>query len=173
MSRDADAVYAAIDRWQGGLLIDDKTAAILREETATHSSAGTRRLSQYVLAATGGLVLLIAGGVFLDWAWPLLDKGARATVLGIVGVLVLIGGASFEGARRWRPASYLMQTSGLGLLLSGFIYSDSVWADQTLSGSLIGVLALVAPIVRPRYRATPSSGCSTGSSWQESSDWCR
>jgi hypothetical protein len=114
---------------------------------AGEAEAGTRRLSQYVLAATGGAVLLIAGGVFVDWAWPLLDRAARSVVLAVVGLGVLAAGAWIEGTRRWRPASYLMQTSGLGLLLGAFMYSEGAWEDMTLGGIVVGVLSLVAPIV--------------------------
>ena len=136
MSREVEAVYEAIERWADELLIDDDTATKLRLEAAQHASEGTRRLSQYLLAATGGAVLLIAGGVFLGWAWPVLDGGARAGLLGAAGVSVLIFGVRLEGAGRWLPASYLMQTTGLGLLLGGFTYSETVWADQTTVGFL-------------------------------------
>jgi len=147
MTRDADAVLEAIDRWEDAGLIDETAARRLRADVAQASSAGTRRLSQYLLAGTGGAVLLIAGGVFLDWAWPLLDRAARSFVLAAVGVGVLAAGVRIGGARRWRPASYLMQTSGLGLLLGAFVYSEGAWSDLSAGGIATGVLSLAAPIV--------------------------
>jgi len=147
MSREAEVVYEAIDRWERGGLVDPGTAATLRQDAARHASSGTRRLSQYLLAMTGGAALLIAGGIFLDWAWPLLDRGARAAVLAIAGVIVVIVGVRFERTRRWLPASYLLQTSGLGLLLGGFGYSEGVWADQSPAGVVVGVLSLATPIL--------------------------
>jgi len=147
VSRDVDPVLAAIDRWEDAGLVDVDLARRLRTDVAEDASAGTRRLSQYVLAATGGAVLLIAGGVFLDWAWPLLDRGARSLVLAAVGIAVLATGVRIEGSRRWRPASYLMQTSGLGLLLGAFVYSEGAWSDLSAGGVATGVLSLAAPIV--------------------------
>jgi hypothetical protein len=147
MSRESDLILHAIDRWERAGLVDGVTAEKLRRETDLEAGAGTRRLSQYVLAVTGGAVLLIAGGVFLDWAWPLLGRAARSTLLGAAGIGVVIGGVALEGRGRWRPASYLMQTSGLSLLLAAFIYSESVWPDLSVGGIVVGLLSLVVPIV--------------------------
>jgi len=148
MSRDGDVLYEAIDRWERAGLIDADAAAKLRADVGKEASAGTRRLSQYLLAATGGVVLLIAGGVFLDWAWPLLGEAARALLLGAAGAVVVALGVNLEGrTERWRPAAYLMQTAGLGLLLSAFIYSRRAWSDLSAGGFAVGVLSLVIPIV--------------------------
>ena len=148
MSRDADALHAAIDRWERDGLIDGFVAATLRADVTKEASAGTRRLSQYVLAATGGAVLLIAAGVFVDWAWPLLGSGARSFLVAAAGVAVVVLGVSLEGrTQRWRPAAYLLQTSGLGLLLTAFIYSERAWADATDGGLVAGILSLIVPIV--------------------------
>ncbi len=148
MSRDADALHAAIDRWERDGLIDGFVAATLRADVTKEARAGTRRVSQYVLAATGGAVLLIAAGVFVDWAWPLLGSGARSFLLAAAGVAVVVLGVSLEGrTQRWRPAAYLLQTSGLGLLLAAFIYSERAWADATDGGLVAGILSLIVPIV--------------------------
>lgn len=147
MSREADAILEAIDRWLDAGLIDEDVAKKLRGDTLREASAGTRRLSQYLLAATGGTVLLIAGGVFLDWAWPVLSRAARSLVLAAGGIAVLALGVRLEAARRWRPASYLMQTSGLGLLLGAFMYSEGAWSDMSAGGIAVGVLSLAAPIL--------------------------
>jgi hypothetical protein len=101
-----------------------------------------------LVAATGGTVLLIAAGVFLDWAWPLMGVGARSFLLGAAGVAVVVLGVSLEGrTRRWRPAAYLLQTSGMALLLTAFLYSEQAWADASAGGLFVGALSLAVPIV--------------------------
>ena len=86
MSRDADAILRAIERWLDAGLVDDLTAAKLRADVAREASAGTRTMSQYIVAITAGTVLLIAAGVFLDWAWPRIGDGARSFALAAAGV---------------------------------------------------------------------------------------
>ena len=148
MSREADAILRAIERWLDAGLVDDLTAAKLRADVAREASAGTRTMSQYIVAITAGTVLLIAAGVFLDWAWPRIGDGARSFALAAAGVAVIVFGVSLEGrTRRWRPAAYLMQTSGLGLLLTAFIYSERAWADASAGGLVAGILSLGVPIV--------------------------
>lgn len=147
MSGDTDAVHEAIGRWEAAELIDGRTARQLRAEVAASATEGTRRLSQYVLAVTGAVVLVLAGGVFLDWAWPQLGDAGRSSVLALAGVGVLAVGVAFENADRWRPASYLMQTAGMALVLSAYVYSERAWGDATLGGTVIGLLALITPIV--------------------------
>jgi hypothetical protein len=143
-----DELQAAIDRWLAAGVIDAPTADKLRADVAAEASVGTRRLSQYVLAATGGLVLLIASGVFLDWAWPLMGVSTRAFFLAAAGVTVIVIGVSLEGkARRWLPAAYLTQTTGLSLILVAAAYSEEAWSDASFGGVLAGAMALVTPIV--------------------------
>jgi uncharacterized membrane protein len=140
-------VHEAIDRWQATGLVDAATAGRLRADVARHADASARRLSQYVLAFTGAVVLVTAGGVFLDWAWPLLGERGRTLVLGVIGLGVLGGGIGLERSTRWLPAGLLMQTAGVALLLSAYVYSERAWSDQTLGGSVIGLFALATPIV--------------------------
>ena len=147
MSADTRPVLEAIDRWERDALIDSDEASLLRREVAETAEVTTKRHSQYVLASTGAIVLLIAGGLFLDWAWPLLGEGARVHVLGAIGVGVMIFGARLEGSHRWRPTSYLMQTAGLSFLLSTAIYSKQAWDDVTFGGFVMGGLSLAVPIV--------------------------
>jgi hypothetical protein len=144
--RSAD-VYEAIDRWETAGLLDPPTVAELRSEVSQHADASDSRLSQYVLASTGAVILVIAGGVFLDWAWPLLDARARTFALGLTGLGVVGLGTTVERAPRWRPAGLLMQTAGVGLLLSAYVYSERAWEDQTLGATIVGLAALVTPIV--------------------------
>ena len=148
MSRRRDALQSAIDRWETKGIIDAEIAAELRADVAAETGAETRRLSQYLVAATAGTVLLIASGVFLDWAWPLMGRGARSLLLAASGAAVVVLGVNMEGrTRRWLPAAYLLQTSGLALLLTSFVYSEQAWADATAGGLLAGLASLVVPIV--------------------------
>lgn len=148
MSIESNAVRRAIQRWLTAGLIDETTASKLRADIHIEESAETRRISQYVLAATASVVLLIAAGVFLDWAWPRMGSEARSFLLALAGVVTVVLGVSLEGrTRRWLPAAYLMQTSGLGLLLTAFIYSERAWSDMSVGGVLAGIASLVVPVV--------------------------
>ena len=147
MSRDVDAVFEAIERWEASRLIDAGTANALRLEARESAEIGTRRLVQYVLAGTAAAVALIAGGVFLGWSWPLMGEPARASLLGAAAMAVLLGGAHIERGHRWLPVAYLMQTAGLSLLLGTFMYSERVWGDVSTGGMIAGALALAVPVV--------------------------
>ena len=147
MSQGDETIFEAIDRWERSLLIDGDTARRLRADVTAYEAVSTGRLSQYLLAITGAVVLVIAGGVFLDWAWPLLDVRGRTGVLTVAGVAVIVAGVALEGTHRWRPASYLLQTSGAVLVLASYVYSAGAWGDGTLGGRVVGFLALATPIV--------------------------
>lgn len=143
MSDGPRAVYAAIERWEAEGLVSPDLARRLRQEVGRDSEAGTRRLSQYVLASTAAVVLLIAGAVFLDWAWPLIGNQGRAGFLAAVGVGVHLWGARLEWRRRWVPAAWLMQTAGMGLVLFALAYSEAAWPDTTLPATVAGAAALI------------------------------
>jgi hypothetical protein len=147
MSDGDGKVHAAIDRWERAGLIDPPTATTLRDDVSRHSKATTRRLSQYVLATTGAVVLVIAGGLFLDWAWPLLDERSRTVVLAAIGLGVLVGGLTLERTSRWLPAALLMQTAAIALIFASYVYSEEAWPDQSLPAMVVGLAALVTPIV--------------------------
>jgi hypothetical protein len=143
----SDPVEAALERWRRDGLIDAELADLLRAEAREHDKGSARRTFQYVLAGTGGLILLIAAGVFADWLWPRLQLGGRAVVLGITGVVVHTVGLFMREGERWRAASYLLQITGLLILLFTYGYSDDAWPAATVGGIVIGVLALVTPLV--------------------------
>ena len=146
------AVHAAIERWEEEGLVSPELADRLRAEVGRASEEDSRRLSQYVLAATAAVLLLIAGGVFLDWAWPRMGDGLRAGLLGLAGVGVHLGGSRLEWRRRWVPAAYLMQAAGLGLVLFALGYSEEAWPDLTAPAVGAGVVAL-AWVVATSVRA--------------------
>jgi uncharacterized membrane protein len=141
------SVLEAIRRWEEEGLVDAPLSARLRAEVAESSEAGTRRLFQYVLAATGAALLLIAAGVFVDWAWPRMTEALRTGFLGVVGLTVHLVGARIEGRRRWLPAGYLMQTAGLIILAIALVYSERAWPDLSTGGIVSGIVALAIPFV--------------------------
>jgi len=143
MSGDPEAVLAAIDRWEQAGLVDAETSSRLRSETTQTAGISARRLSQYVLATTAAVVLVIAGGLFLEWTWPHLGPGQRAGVLAAIGLGVIVVGAQLEDRRRWLPAAYLMQTAGLFFIVAATIASGDAWADETLAGFLSGTVGLL------------------------------
>jgi hypothetical protein len=141
------SVLEAVRRWEEKGLVGGDLAEKLRTEVRDHSAAGTQRLFQYVLAATGATVLIIAGGVFLDWAWPQMTEALRTVVLAVVGLAVHLAGTRLESVRQWRPAAYLMQTGGLVLLAVALVYSERAWPDLSAAGIASGVVALAIPVV--------------------------
>jgi len=146
MSQESRPVLEAIDRWLHKGFVAPELAARLRSEVAESSQVGTARLTQYLLASAAAAVLLIAAGVFLDWAWPLMGGWMRSAVLALAGVGVYASGARLEGSGRWLPAALLMQTAGLGLLLGATAYSRQAFTSGS-GGMVWGAIALVVPIV--------------------------
>jgi hypothetical protein len=140
-----NAVLEAIERWTTASIIDQETADRLRSAESKHDLAATARISQYVLATSGAAVLLIAGGVFLEWAWPALDDVGRTITLAGTGVAVTAGGITLEVRGRWAPSSFALQLAGVGLLLTAYVWSERAWADQSLQATIFGGSALVAP----------------------------
>jgi len=148
MSERTGRVHGAIDRWEQQALVDDDLAARLREEVASHESSLARQLSQYVLASAGAVVLVIAGGVFLRWAWPSFADSGQVILLAIGGIGVLVAGTALESQSRlrWRPAAYLLQTAGLGLVLWAYIQSERAWIDESAMAVGLGLMALAASL---------------------------
>lgn len=144
------SVLSAIRRWEDRSLVDSALAERLRAEVAESSKAGTQRLFQYILATTGGIILVIAGGVFLDWAWPQMTEMIRTGVLAAIGLGIHLGGARLERNRRWFPAAILLQTAGLVLLAIALAYSERAWPDLSAGGIATGLVALSFPLVLGR-----------------------
>jgi hypothetical protein len=154
----SDPVEAALERWRRKALIDPELADVLQAEAREHGKGAARRTFQYVLAGTGGLILLIAAGVFADWLWPRLELGGRAVVLGVAGVVVHMIGMFMREGERWRAASYLLQISGLLILLFTYGYSEGAWPAASVGGIVVGLLALVTPLAaapRSFFRRDP------------------
>jgi hypothetical protein len=143
----SDSVEAALERWEQKALLTPAHAETLKAEAREHARRSGRRTVQYVLAATGSLILILAAGVFADWLWPRLEMAGRAITLGVVGVGVHMTGVFMREGERWRAASYVLQITGLLILLWTYAYSEGAWPDASLGGIVVGLLALVTPLV--------------------------
>jgi hypothetical protein len=142
-----DDVEAALDRWESEGRLPPETVAALRVEAREHSRRTSRRAVQYALATTGALILLIAAGVFGDWLWPRLDARGRTVALGAAALAVYVCGLLMGRGERRRAASYVLQITGLLILLGTYVYSESAWANASIGGMVIGVLALATPLL--------------------------
>jgi hypothetical protein len=147
VSRLPRAVEAALERWEQERLLTVDQIAALRAEAAAHAGTSGRRGFQYVLAITGGAVVLIAAGVFADWIWPQMRDSGRSVALMAAGLGVHFLGLQVEGRERWRPAGYLLQTSGLLVVLGAFLYSERPWPDLSGPAIAVGITCLVLPLV--------------------------
>lgn len=146
MSRIPPDVAGALERWTRAGLVSEEHARILGDEAAEHAGKGGRRAFQYVLAATGGAIVVIAASVLAEWAWPQLGDSGRSLVLMVAGFLVHFLGLRLEPFERWRPAGYLLQTSGLLVLLGASMYSERPWPDMSAAAVAIGLLGLALPL---------------------------
>ncbi|MSR37000.1 MAG: DUF2157 domain-containing protein, partial [Gemmatimonadetes bacterium] len=140
-------VAAALERWARDGLLSPDQARELGAEAEAHAGSGGRRAFQYVLAATGGVVVVIAASVLAQWAWPRMGDSGRSMVLMSVGFLVHFLGLRVEPRDRWRPAGYFLQTAGLLILLGAFMYSERPWPDLSPQALVIGLACLVLPLV--------------------------
>ncbi len=144
--REDAAVQAAIERWRSKGLLPDELADRLRDEVAEAASGRGRRIAQLVVAVTAGVVLLTASLVFLARSWSDFEVLTRTFILGGVGVALLLAGAAMERRPRVRPVGYVLQTSGLLMLLFSYVHSDQTWSAETPGGVLVGIIALLTPI---------------------------
>ncbi|MCJ7630281.1 MAG: hypothetical protein MUO50_18050 [Longimicrobiales bacterium] len=146
MARTSHSVLRALRRWEEKGLLDRDLAGALREEVEEDVQGESRRWSQYLLAGTGGAVLLVAGGTFLAWAWPEMGYAGRSVTLGVLGFLVLGLGMWLPTKGKWVPVAYLLQVSGSVLILMALIHSEKAWSDGTVGGWCVGLLGLLLPV---------------------------
>jgi uncharacterized membrane protein len=149
MASTRGAVLAALERWEARGLVAPELARVLRAEVEESTAREGTRWVQYILAGTGAVVLLIASGTFVAWAWPTMVEEARVGVLIVAALTVKFLGMWLETRDRWIPASYLMQTAGLGVLLASVAYSEHAWENATpgaiaVAGAGLGVSLVTA-----------------------------
>lgn len=139
-------VRSALRRWRSKGLIGRELAERLEVEVTREEERFRRRFGQIVVAGTGGVVFLVAVGIFLGWSWPTLSAGGRTAVLAAFGVGIHSLGALLQPRSRLRFLSYVLQGTGLAVLLTAFGYSERAWSGRSLGGILVGILALVTPV---------------------------
>lgn len=147
MTRLPPPVAAAIERWEAGAIVSPDLAGRLRAEAEAHEAGAGRRGFQYVLAATGGTIVVIAAAVLADWVWPRLGAAGRSFTMTGVGFAIHLLGLQLESRARWRPAGYLLQTAGMLVVLGAFLYSESAWADLSAPAVSLGIVGLVLPML--------------------------
>lgn len=140
-------VERALDGWVARGLLDPATAALLREDAARVRGERRRRFARFLLAATGGVVTVIAVGVLFGWAWPHLGPGWRSAALGLVGGALALAGAIVERSPGREAPGYGLQTAGLVLVLAGFAYSEAAWENGSPGALVVGAVALALPLV--------------------------
>lgn len=136
----------AIERWEEAGLISSELAGQLLSEHALSVRRERSRFLQYAVSGTAGILLVIAAITFFAWSWPELGPGARACVIAGTGIAIVLLGMRLEAARRYVPVTYALQTSGLILLLSAYVYSMEAWDNTTAGGIVVGLLALATPV---------------------------
>jgi hypothetical protein len=147
MIRTSHPVLRALHRWEAKGLLSPDTAEPLRREVEGELRREGRRWSQYLLAATGGAVLIIAGSTFLAWVWPGMGPAGRSLILGAIGLAILGLGLRMPGTGRWAPVAFLLQLCGPVLIFFAMMYSAQAWPDGSAGGIAMGSVGLVLPPV--------------------------
>jgi len=146
MARTSHPIFRALSRWEGKGLLSRELVGTLREEVEEEVRGESRKWSQYLLAATGGAVLIVAGSTFLAWAWPEMGYAGQSVTLAIIGFLILGLGLRLSASGKWLPVAFLLQIAGSILILMALFYSEQAWSDGTMGGWCVGVLGLLLPI---------------------------
>jgi hypothetical protein len=146
MARSTHPVLKALKRWERKGLLDTELVKTLEDEVRADAQHEGRQWSQYLLAATGGAVLVVAGGTFLAWAWPEMGAAGQSVTLAAIGFAIMVLGMRLPERGRWVAVAFLLQVAGAVLVLMALIHSEEAWADGTLGGWGAGLLALLLPI---------------------------
>jgi len=147
MARIPLTVRRALLRWEGKGLLDPGTLEVLRREAEEEARKEGRRWFQYLLAVTGGAVLLVAGGTFLAWVWPDLGVAGQSVTLAILGLVILVLGVRLPKTGRMAPVAYLLQLAGTVLVIMALIHSEEAWVDGSPGGWVVGIVGLGMPAV--------------------------
>lgn len=146
MARTSPPVLRALNRWVEKGLLTRELAITLNKEVEEEARSESVRWFQYLLAATGGAVLIVAGSTFLALVWPELGYAGQSAALALIGLSVLGLGVRLPKIGRLAPVAYLLQLAGTVLILMAFIHSEEAWEDGTLGGWGVGLAALVMPV---------------------------
>lgn len=143
MSASAKDTLKAIHRWEEKGLISPPLGDVLRADVEAEGWSENRRWSQYLLAATGGAVLIIASGTFLAWIWPGMGFAGQAVTLAVVGAVILALGIALTARGRWPGVAYLLQVAGPIMIAMAAAWSENAWPDRT-AGGLGAALVMLA-----------------------------
>jgi hypothetical protein len=142
MARASHPVFRALTRWEGKGLLGPDLAETLRAEVREEVHGETVRWSQYLLAITGGAILIVAAGTFLAWVWPEMGAGGQSIALAVMGLGVLGMGMRLPEGKRWFPVALLLQLSGAILVIIALAHSEEAWADGSAGGIVSGVVGI-------------------------------
>lgn len=146
MARTSPPVLRALNRWVEKGLLTRELANTLSKEMEEEARSESVRWFQYLLAATGGAVLIVAGSTFLALVWPELGYAGQTAALAFIGLGVLGLGIRLPKTGRLAPVAYFLQLAGTVLILMAFIHSEEAWEDGTLGGWGVGLVAVVMPV---------------------------
>ena len=107
-----NAVTTAIERWVANGMVDPELASVLQGEVDAHTARVRRLTAQYAIGATAGLILLIAGGVFLSRAWASLGIPTRCGILAAIGLSLMVLGRVTAARARVEPVGYRSPEAG-------------------------------------------------------------
>lgn len=141
------SVRAALKRWVRKGLLEPELARALAEEAEEDAKGGESLWAQYLLAATGGAVLIVAASTFLAWVWPELGYPGQSVTLGVIGLALLAVGIRMPKSGRLAPVAYLLQLAASVLVIMAFIHSERAWVDGSVGGWIVGLLGLAMPVL--------------------------
>ena len=147
MSRSPDIIVKAIEDWRRRGMISDELAATLHADAEGVAQERGRAQLQYALGLTAGFILLLAAGAFVARNWGTLSVTWRCGVLMFVGLALVFGARLMERRARLEPVALLLRASGLGVLMAAYVYSDNAWEVGSIGALVIGVAALLTPLV--------------------------
>ena len=144
MSTSASGIQKVIRRWEEKGLLPPPLGDVLRAEVEAEGWSESRRWSRYLLAATGGAVLVIAAGTFLAWVWPNLGIPGQSVALAVVGAVILAVGIGLMTRGRWQAVAGILQVIGPIMIILAAAWSENAWRDGSLYAVLSGVVVLAA-----------------------------
>jgi hypothetical protein len=143
-------VEQALTRWESQGLVKPELAEALRREAEEAHREATSRWGQILVAALGAVALVLAAILFAQRNWENLGEAGRTAVLQITGGVVYLGGLVINRRASWRYSGLLLQSGGMGVVLSGLFYSAEAWSPGSGGAWSMAVLALLVPAFTAR-----------------------